>query len=163
MSLNVSIEPVTSAVTPASGRLSGNVYRFAVTDTSGSPVQISARTFPSLVLRAPDGTSTATIARLDGTTWQQLPTEPAGQPGIYLTNVSALGDFALIEPEGTVFGLDPTLLLLGAGTAIVSAAIVGAVLYRSRRSRLASSSTAARGKPVASKRRRGGPRRGRRR
>ena len=163
VSLNVSIEPVSSSVTPAFGRLSGNVYRFAVTDSTGAPVRVSSDAVPSLVLRAPDGTATATIDRLEGTTWQQLPTEPAGQPGIFLTNITELGDFSLIEPKQSLLGLDPTLLIIGGGTAVVSALIIGAVLYRSRRPQLARSPTPSRGKPVASKRRRGGPRRGRRR
>ena len=70
---------------------------------------VSSGTVPSLILRAPDSTATATIARLVGATWQALPTVAAGQPGIYLTNVDALGDFALIEPVTSLLGLDPTL------------------------------------------------------
>ncbi|HTG41391.1 MAG TPA: hypothetical protein VK697_07230, partial [Methylomirabilota bacterium] len=94
--LAVSIDPIEAPAPPSTGTIAGNVYRFAVADQTGVDLAVTQGTVPTLILRAPDGVVDATIARNSGGAWQELPTQPAGQPGIFLTNVSELGDFALI-------------------------------------------------------------------
>ena len=132
-SLTVSIEPTAAAVAPRDGRIAGNVYRFAVSDLSGAALDLSRDTLPTLILRAPDGVSTATIARFSGATWHELPTLAGGQPGIFIANVTELGDFALIEPARGPFGLDASLLI-GAGiTALLSVVVLGLFIARRKR------------------------------
>ncbi len=162
-SLTASIEPVAPGTQPVDGRIAGNVYRFAVTDASGAQVPTGATNHPSLVLRAPDGVTVATISRLVGGAWLSLPTQAAGQPGIYLTNVDSLGDFALIEPATGPLGLDTRILALAAAAAVAGVAVLLYAFRRSDRRPRPSPSSADRRRPPASKRRRGGRRRGRRR
>jgi hypothetical protein len=163
-SVNASIEPVPAAAPATSGQIVGNVYRFSVADESGVPLAVgqATGTQPTLILRAPDGVSTATIARFDGASWQELPTQPAGQPGIFVTTVTALGDFAVITgPAPGLLGLDPGIIV-GVGVAALLAVIILAVLVSRRRRQPASMRPdPAPRRPRPSKRRSGGRRRGR--
>jgi hypothetical protein len=168
-SVTASIEAVPATAPPTSGQIAGNVYRFSVADESGAPLAVgqAAGTQPTLVLRAPDGVSTATIARLDGAAWQELPTEAAGQPGMFVTTVTALGDFAVIAgPAPGLLGLDPGILVavgvgVGVGVAALLAVVALAVLV-SRRQRQAPAvhAPSPSRRPRPSKRRSGGRRRG---
>jgi hypothetical protein len=162
-SVTASIEAVPAAAAPTSGQIAGNVYRFSVADESGAPLAVgpAAGTQPTLVLRAPDGVSTAIIARLDGGGWQELPTQPAGQPGIFVTTVTALGDFAVIAgPAPGLLGLDPGILV-GVGVAGLVAVVALAVLVSRRQRQVPAAPTPSPPRrPRPSKRRSGGRRRG---
>ncbi len=162
--LDVSIEPVAAPAPPSEGPIAGNVYRIAVSDPTGTALAISPGTLPSVVLRAPDGVVDATIARHVGAAWQDLTTEPAGQPGIFLTNASALGDFALIATSsGGLLGLDPRLVALGVVTGVLSALAIGYLQVRSQRRPTTRSGTWPPGPRRASKRSRPHRPRGRQR
>jgi hypothetical protein len=159
--LTVSIGPVAAPASPPKGPIAGNVYRFTVLDQTGAAVAVSPTTLPTLLLRAPDGVADAVIDRFSDGAWHDLPTEPSGQPGIAITNVSALGDFALIAlPTSGVFGLDPRLLGVAAAAAVVSVVLLGPLVRRNRRRRTAVREASPRGRPLPSKRRRSRQRRG---
>jgi hypothetical protein len=139
VSLTVSIEAVAPpAPPPENRRISGNVYRFAVADQSGSAPPIGSGKLPTLILRSPDNVTDATIWRLSGGAWQQLPTQPSGQPGIWITNVTALGDFAFIEPVvpgADEPGLDAGPIIGGIVATLLAVAILGTLLWRRQRRR----------------------------
>lgn len=162
--LNVSIEPVPAPAPPSDGPIAGNVYRFAVADQTGAGLAIDQAKLPTLILRGPDGIFSATIARFSGGGWQELPTQSSGQPGIFYTNVSALGDFALIaSPAPGPFGFDPGLVVAAVVAAVLSALVLGFLISRRRRQPTAVRVTPPQRRPRPSKRRsverrRGGPR-----
>ncbi len=160
-SLDVSVQPVAAQATPSDGPIAGNVYRFAVSDSTGTPLRINAETWPTVVLRAPDGVIAATIGYYVGPGWQELPTEPSGQPGIYLTNATALGDFALIAaPNPGLLGLDPRLVAAGVVLAVLSALAIGYLQASDRRRPITSGGASPQGPPRSPKRRRARRRRG---
>jgi hypothetical protein len=151
--VTVAIEPVAPAV-PAD--VQGNVYRVQVTDQAGDVIAPAAGAVPKIVLRAPSDLQQARIARLSGTTWQDLPTQHGGQPGIYVANPTAFGDFGVLGAPSSLpqeAGIDPRLLAIGAGIVLGSAALVAVVFLRSRRS-VAPVVVSPRRSRVASKRRR---------
>ena len=159
--LDVSIAPLAAPAPPSSGPIVGNVYRFAVADPSGSPAPISPATPPTVVLRAPNGVVDATIARYGDATWQDLPTQPSGQPGVFLANVDALGDFALILGSSAgLFGLDPRLVAIGVATAVAAALLVLAVVWLDRRRRIPDGASTVPPRRPAQRRRGGRRRRG---
>ena len=159
-SLTVSIEPVPPATSPPSGAITGNVYRVSVADQAGAELSIDPATPPTVSLRAPNGVSSATISQSVGGAWHDLPTGQGGQPGIFLANVTELGDFTTIAQDQGQGGVDSTIVILGAATTLLSAVAIGGVLLwsRSRRSHPVVPATPARPRP--SKRRRGNRRRG---
>jgi hypothetical protein len=129
--LSVSVRPVAATQPPSAGAIAGNVYRFSVSDPGGGQIAIAPDSPPSLTLRAPDMETTGRIARLDGNTWTELPTQRVGgQPAIFLTNPTELGDFAIIV-TGTAgfFGLDPAAVILVVVSAIV---LIGLAVTQSR-------------------------------
>lgn len=166
-SMTVSIEPVAPPASPASGPIAGNVYRFTVADKTGAPLAINPNALPTLLLRAPADVADAVIARFAGGAWQELPTEPSGQPGIAITNVDALGDFALIaKPTPGIFGLDPKLFAAAAVAPLLSAIVLGVLVLRAqRRATAAGVASPPQRRPLPSKRkskaRTNGRRRGR--
>ena len=156
-SLSVSIEPVAAPAPPSGATIVGNVYRIEVADQSGAVLPISPGALPTLIMRAPDGVPTAAIWRHAGATWQELTTEPAGQPGMFITNVTQLGDFALIgAPDVGPGGVDPRFIILGAIPAILTVAVLGVILLWRRRRQRAAPRPAGRSSPGPSMRRRGG-------
>ena len=159
--LAVSIDPVEVPAPPSTGTIAGNVYRFAVADQAGVDLAVTQATVPTLILRAPDGVIDATIARNSGGAWQELPTQPAGQPGIFLTNVSALGDFALIaaSPSG-LLGLDQRLVVASVIVATVAILVLGFLVSRSRRRPATVPRPSPQRRPRPPKRGRSGRRRG---
>jgi hypothetical protein len=159
--INVSIEPVPASAPAPNGPIAGNVYRFAVADQAGTPLTIVPAKLPTLILRAPDGFLSATIARYSGTGWEALPTQPSGQPGIVYANVSVLGDYALIAtaPSG-VFGLDTGLVVAAVVAAGLSAFVLGFLITRRRRAPAVVRPVPQQRRPRPSKRRSGGRRRG---
>jgi len=161
-SMTVSIEPVAVPASSSKAQVAGNVYRFAITDPSGAPLAINPGVPPTLILRAPDGYAEAVIARSAGGDWQELPTSPSGQSGLLYSNVTALGDFALVVPAATSSGPDPKLVLAGAAALVVAALVVGFVVIR-RRPPVPSRAARPNRRPRPSKGKRGGSRRGGRR
>jgi hypothetical protein len=131
--LTVAIEPVTPAV-PAD--IQGNVYRVQITDQAGALIATAAGAVPKIVLRAPSDLQQARIVRLSGATWQELPTQHGGQPGIYVANPTAFGDFAVLGAPVSLpqdGGIDPRVLGIGAAIVLGSAALLTLVFLRSRR------------------------------
>jgi hypothetical protein len=102
LSISVSIAPVQPATQPAGGVIAGNVYRFSLTSQSGGAISGQASGGVTIILRGPASLPTATIERLDGGTWNPLPTDPAGVPDMFTAVVTDFGDFALIAPPGWV-------------------------------------------------------------
>ena len=128
----ISITPVAPA--PPDSTV-GNAYRFEVTDENGVSVRIAAGSSPTLVLRAPPEASEVRIVRLVDGAWQELPTRRAGQPSSYLTNVDALGEFAVrgtVAQGGGGVGLDLRFVAAGAMVAAGSVVVL-LVLVRPRR------------------------------
>jgi hypothetical protein len=156
-SITASIQPIPPTGKPATGTLAGNVYRFSVVDQSGSGLAVNAATQPTLVLRAPQGISDATVELLGETGWQPVTTLPAGQPGIFVSNVSTVGDYALVAAtSATILGLDPTLIavgLTGLGALIL---LVALAMWRRRERRPAPAGRRKQQEQNRSRRRHGG-------
>jgi hypothetical protein len=159
-SLTVSIEPVADAPSPASGAITGNVYRVSVADQAGTELSIDPATMPTVSLRAPNGVVVAAISQLVGGAWHDLPTGQGGEPGIFLADVTDLGDFTTIEQAQSQGGPESITVVLGAATAIITAAVLGGVLLwrRSRPTKVLEPAPPVPRRP--SKRRRGARRRG---
>lgn len=125
-SLKVSISPIEPPPAPPSGSIEGNVYRFSVTDQAGTPLTIKpCQGCISLTLRAPDDVGEATIKRFADGAWSDV--EAIHSLGMYQTNPTALGDYAVITIAGEESGLDPILILGGAALVLLLAG--GALLY----------------------------------
>jgi len=161
-SMTVSIEPIAVPPSSSKAQVAGNAYRFSITDPSGAPLAINPSVPPTLILRAPDGYPELVLARSSGGDWEQLPTSPSGQSGLLYSNVTALGDFALVVPAATSSGPDPKLIVAGAAALVGAALLVGFLVIR-RRSAIPSRAARPDRRPRPSKRRRGGSRRGGRR
>src|SRR5579862_2682612 len=98
-SLQVSITPVQPTALPTDGHILGNVYRILVTTQAGSPVTAPASAKVSVILMAPDPTTTqATMGLFANGTWTTLDTTPEGQAAEFLAVITQFGDFALIGP-----------------------------------------------------------------
>ena len=138
----VSITPIEPPPPPEGGTIAGNVYRFAIADQAGNPVALKlCQGCRSLLLRAPDGIGEATIKRYANGAWADVETVRAGTAGMYQTNPSALGDYAIVvggsaqpAPGGTpgAPALDPALVL-GGGALLVWLLIVAFVFWYRRR------------------------------
>ncbi len=125
-SLLVSISPIEPPAQPDGGRIAGNVYRFSVTDQSGTPLAITpCDGCISLVMRAPDDVGVASIQRFADGAWQEVDTLHAGMVALYQTNPKALGDYAVITLDEAPAGIDPRVI---AGGAIALVVLAGAVL-----------------------------------
>ena len=106
--IQVTIRPVAPSGDEADPLVAGNVYRVAVTDQAGAPLEPTTGTLWTVVLRAPGGVTDATVGRFSAGAWAQLATSTPSQPGIFLANASSVGDFAILVPAaGGPFGLDP--------------------------------------------------------
>ena len=150
-SVTLTIEPIPPAAGSSQATIAGNVYRVKVVDQSGAALAILSGQTITLALRGPAGTAVdAAIARFDAGAWQQLPTGPSGLQDLFLSNVNAFGDFALlgkVTPVAT--GLDPELLLWG----VVAAGLTLLVAWRfgGRSNPLAPSGAPARRRPRRTK------------
>jgi hypothetical protein len=132
-SLDVSIAPTPTP--PASGgQVTGNVYRLIVKDQAGASLAVDPASPLTLVLRAPEGIVDATIVRLDaGGSQQPIRTQPSGQSGIFIANVTQLGDYALILPAAPgFFGLDPLIVGVAAIAGLVSALALLVLVWQRR-------------------------------
>jgi len=148
-SIKATIQPIKPPAPVSEGRISGNVYRFAVVNQAGANVSLHSGTTITLVLRAPNGVSNGTIIHFNGTSWEKVPTDNGGLPDLYSTNSTQLGDFAVLvtgaqtpEPSGLTpppFSFSPSpvptpspaggqvpWLVIG----LVAAAIIVGVLWR---------------------------------
>jgi hypothetical protein len=96
-SLKVSIRAVPPPGAPSSGEIEGNVYAFELTTDVSGAVTVDAGQLVSIVLRAPSGSPAATIERYANGVWEPLATEAAGLPDMYIANVTAFGEMALVS------------------------------------------------------------------
>jgi hypothetical protein len=126
-SVTVTIDPIPLAGS-SQETIAGNVYRIKVVDQSGAALPILPGQTITLAVRGPAGTAVdAAIARFEAGAWQQLPTGPSGLQDLFLSNVNAFGDFALLGQVTPVAkGLDPELLLWG----VVAAGLTLLVAWR---------------------------------
>jgi hypothetical protein len=151
--MRISIEPVPApAAVPASGAISGNVYRFAVTDQSGAPLSIAPGTGnpPTITLRGPDGVTSGTIVHLGANGWELLPTDHGGAVALFSANPPELGDFAVVSSGG---GLPSVGVLVGAILAVAVPVALGVFLVvRQRRTRRLAADTARQRSRIPSKR-----------
>ena len=114
-SLLVSVTPIDAPAQPVGGTIAGNVYRFSVTDQSGTELAITpCDGCISLVMRAPDGVGVASIQRFADGAWQEVETLHAGMVSLYQTNPKALGTYAVIAMDEPAEGIDPAVFAGGA-------------------------------------------------
>jgi len=140
--LNVTIDPVPAPEPPAQGQIAGNVYRFQVLDDAGTDYQLSGDPKPTLTLRAPEGTTDAVIGHLAAEGWVALPTEHGGGLGLFSTEVTELGDYAILVGVSPPSDLARLLIILL--TIALPLGVAIAYFYRrSRRARLAAEASAA--------------------
>lgn len=115
-SVTVTIDPIPPPASSSQETIAGNVYRIKIVDQSGAAMAIAPGQTITLAVRGPAGTAVdAAIARFEAGAWQPLSTGPSGLQDLFLSNVNAFGDFALlgqVTPVATA--LDPELLLWGA-------------------------------------------------
>lgn len=134
--LRVSVTPIEPPPAPVGGTIAGNVYRFSVTDQSGTPLDVRpCAGCLSLLLRAPEQTEAASIKRYADGVWHDVETVHAGIVDLYQTNATAMGDYAVIavDPQaptdgnerGLILGLDPMVAIGG----IVVIALLGISAY----------------------------------
>jgi hypothetical protein len=87
------------AVAPPNAHVAGNVYAVTIVNQAGVAATADPSSEVSVVLRAPDPlTATASLARWDGTTWQVMPSIPAGVGATFGAVVTQFGDFAIVLP-----------------------------------------------------------------
>jgi hypothetical protein len=148
-SIKSSIAAIKPPAPIAEGRISGNVYRFAVVNQAGTDLSLLPGTTITIVLRAPNNVANGTIIHFDGTSWQKVPTDNGGLIDMYATNATELGDYAVLvtgaqtpEPSGltpppfsTGPSPSPTPSPTGGQTpwlviGLVAAAILVGVLWR---------------------------------
>lgn len=135
--VNAAVTPIEPPPPPPEGGIIGNVYRFAVTDQAGNPLTSKpCEGCRSLVLRAPENAGNAgnaQIMRFAAGTWLEV--ETLHGLGLFSTNPTALGDFALIQAPGSTgpdAPIDLTLIVLGGGIALIFVAFIGLMFRRSR-------------------------------
>jgi hypothetical protein len=151
-SVTITIDPV-PAPGGSSQAIAGNVYRVAVVNQAGAPIELGAGQTITVALRGPPGTAVdASIARLTDGAWKPLKTAPSGLQDLFITNAEALGDFAVLGEVAATSakGLDPELLLW----AVVAAGLIVLVAWRfgGRSNPLVQSNPPARRRPPRNKR-----------
>jgi hypothetical protein len=129
----VAITAVEPPAAPNGRSIAGNVYRFSVTDQAGTPLEVRAcEACLTLRMRAPETTGEAVLSRYADGAWQDVETIHEGVGGTYVTNVLALGDYAVIEGGADQPGGLSPIVLVG-GAAVVLLLLVGAfLLFRVR-------------------------------
>jgi hypothetical protein len=150
-SVTLTIDPIPPAAGSPQEAIAGNVYRIKVVDQSGAALAILSGQTITLALRGPAGTAVdAAIARFEAGAWQQVATGPSGLQDLFLSNVDAFGDFALLGKVTPVAkGFDPELLLWG----VVAAGLTLLVAWRfgGRSNPLAQPVTSGRRRPPRTK------------
>lgn len=149
--LTITIDPVPPQTPLPITPIVGNAYRLVVTDQTGAGVSLRHGARASVVLRAPIGVLDASIVRYAAAGWQSVPTEAAGQPGMFLTNADALGDFALVSNAGP--GFDALLAAAFSLAAVALVVIVLVVMVRRTRRSVAPAPSPPRPKRRAQRRR----------
>jgi hypothetical protein len=106
-SIKASIVPIKPPAPLTKGTISGNVYRFTVVNQAGANLSLLPGVTITVVLRAPNNVANGTIVHFNGTAWQKVPTDNGGLVDLYATNVTELGDYAVMvsgtqtpEPSG---------------------------------------------------------------
>ena len=123
----VAITPVEAPPPPEGETIAGNVYRFSVTDQAGIPLEVRAcEACLTLRMRAPEDTGEAALRRYVDGAWREVETIREGVVGTYVTNVLALGDYAVAAVNDAEPELSPIVLIGGA--AVVLLLLVGAFL-----------------------------------
>ena len=132
--LQVSITPVDAPAPPADGAIAGNVYRFAVTDQVGAALDVKPCSgCLSLLLRAPDGIGEARLERYANGAWQQVETIHAGITGLFQTNPTGMGDYAVIALPDAEAGGGLSPIVLAGGALVIVLLVIGAfLLFRVR-------------------------------
>jgi hypothetical protein len=127
--LQVSITPVEAPPAPAGAAIAGNAYEITVTNQSGSALQVGTGCpgCLTLIMRATEGTESASIKRFAGGTWQDIETVHAGTVDQYQASPTALGTFAVIGEAAAPTEIDP-LILVGGG-AVILILIAGVLLF----------------------------------
>ena len=117
--LDVSITPIEPPPAPAGSSIAGNVYRFSVRASGGSPLAIKACTgCVSLTLRAPEDVGEATLQRYADGQWTAVETIHVPLTGGFQTNPKVLGDYAVVvaaEPPAE----GPSVVLILGGVALI--------------------------------------------
>src|SRR5436190_12512829 len=70
-SIKASIQAIKPPAPVLEGRISGNVYRFAVVNQAGANLSLHSGTTITVVLRAPNGVSNGTLIHFNGTSWDE--------------------------------------------------------------------------------------------
>jgi hypothetical protein len=140
--LNITIDAVPPDATPAQGSIAGNVYRFEVVDDDGADFTLVGDPKPTLTLRTPDGVTDGVIGHLTPDGWVALTTEHGGGLGLFSTEVTELGDYAILVGVSPPSDLARLAIILVTIALPLGAAI--AYFYRrARRDRRAAEATAA--------------------
>lgn len=123
----VPVDPPTPL--PDTGPISGNAYRFSVTDQAGNMLRFQAcATCVSIALRSPDGSLRGQLMQYRNGAWEPLETRHGGA-GLYQANLAALGIVAVVA---TPAGVDVVLLLAIGGIALIFIAFVALLYLRAR-------------------------------
>jgi len=132
--VHVSITAVPPVAAVPHGTISGNVYRVAVTDPSGTALAIAGSQRPTLAMRSAGSLTDAAIVRFSGGSWQQLDTVSNASLAVYTAQPDALGDFAIVDLAGG--GIATTDLVI-AGTIVIVLAAIAIWAFRTWRRRRA--------------------------
>ena len=127
-SVVVRIKAVEPPAEPAGGTIVGNVYRFEVTDQVGQPLEVrTCSACLTLRLRGPVGIDEAVLKRFAGGAWHDVETIHESIGGTFVTNVLALGDYAVVASPDEQPGIDPMVMIGGAAVALLL--LAGAFLF----------------------------------
>ncbi len=140
--MQVAIDAVAPQVTPVSGAIAGNVYRFAVTDEAGNAFKLAGDAEPTLTLRGPDNVTDAVIGHLTTAGWQALATEHGGGLGLFTVMPRELGDYAVLT------GVSPptdytTAIAVSLSIGVPLLVAMAYFIRRSRRGQLAAEAASA--------------------
>lgn len=129
----VSIVAVEPPPPPAVGGIAGNVYRIAVTDQSGAPLEVRpCAGCLTLRMRAPENTTEAVLQRYADGAWHDVETVHEGLTGSYVTNVLALGDYAVISAASVEPGGPGAIVVVGGAAVLLLLAFGAFLLLRVR-------------------------------
>jgi hypothetical protein len=159
--IRVTIDPLAPPATLSTDQLAGNVYRFAVSDQTGNVLALTPGQTLTIAMRGPAGLpANAAIARLENGSWRAQTTSPSGLPDFLLTNITALGDYAILGSiAATPSGESPILLIV----ALVVAAALGLLAWRGEVTRRSAPVKGPRAGPEAARAGQSGPSRRKRR
>jgi len=135
-SVRALVTPIDPPAQPTTGAILGNVYRFSVTDQSGTELDIRAcNGCVSIALRAPDGGPPATVMRFVDGAWEAVLTRHGGSVALYQTNPVSTGIYAVVATGESGGGVDIVVLLAGGGIALIFLAFVALLFLRAGQAR----------------------------